>query len=116
MTPEPNLPLRARVALLLGWRREYFYGSSYWYDPEGIFRGTNIVLPPYDTSRDAAMEAVHALLVTREHWRAFLEHLEAVTGARQQDDWVECIKRAVTATPAEICEALLAALGKGVAG
>lgn len=119
--------LRVEVARLVGWKhiqrctrhlkpRE---DGVEWRgeDPNGDHTGgctEHRLLPHYDTSLDAAHEACRALLVTHELADAFLHELQdiRVTSAIRAGGGPFGIYP-FFATAAEICQALVATLGKG---
>lgn len=109
-TPDQPPPgLRERVAELRGWTYHAFGGG---WQPPGADKPDRAHCPPdYPGDLNHAHAAVRALITTREQWRDFLGHLEDVTKAKEFDDWVDCLKCAIFATPEQICTALLRTLG-----
>ena len=115
---QPTPGLRERVAELRGYTNIHKYdrfreGPS---RSEGSLVGDlgdrkNCHIPDYPGDLNHAHAAVRALITTREQWRDFLGHLEDITKAKEFDDWVDCLKCAIFATPEQVCTALLRTLG-----
>lgn len=134
MTPtQPTPGLRERVAELMGVQTRYW--RAHW-DRMGRAKSLDRIrtraraesylgraeawieeytdldaIPDYPGDLNHAHAAVRALITTREQWRDFLGHLEDITKAKEFDDWVDCLKCAIFATPEQVCTALLRTLG-----
>jgi hypothetical protein len=110
MSPDET---RVKIAEALGYTNIGMrQATGFWLDDPGYClmgqrNGLDVPIPAFDSDLNDCHEMERLGLTTPELRKAYVNELDVITGANNQDSWSECLYCGFTATALQRCEAFL---------